>query len=95
MYGARGPGLGYEVDEVALKRIAANTPVERPKHVGVLHMPYGSTYYGPSYVSPTTVTGKEEGTIRGFTSQLWEDDGSTEFERIYEPVQNEGVFRME
>ena len=90
-----GPGLGYEVDEDALARIAANKPIEPPKHVGVLHMPRGHTFYGPSYVSPTRVTGREEGTIRGIRSKIWEDDGSADFARIYERVQQEGTFRAD
>ena len=88
-----GPGLGFEVDEDALARIATNKLVEVPKHVGILHMPGGSTFYGRSYVSPRAVTGREEGTIRGIKSEVWEDDGSAEFQRIYERVQNEGTFR--
>ena len=90
-----GPGLGYDVDEDALARIAANKPTEPPKHVGVLHMPGGNTFYGRSYVSPTRVTGREEGTIRGIRSEIWEDDGSTEFAGIYERVQQEGTFRAD
>ena len=90
-----GPGLGYEVDEDALARIAANKPMEPPKHVGALHMSGGNTFYGRSYVSPTSVTGREEGTIRGFRSEIWEDDGSAEFTRIYERVQQEGTFRAD
>jgi hypothetical protein len=39
------------------------------------------------------VTGREEGAIRGIKSEIWEDDGSAEFQRIYERVQNEGTFR--
>ena len=90
-----GPGLGYEVDEDALARIAANKPIEIPKHVGVLHMPGGHTFYGHSYVSPTRVTGREEGTIRGIKSEIWEDDGSTEFAGIYDRGQKEGTFRAD
>ena len=90
-----GPGLGYEVDEDALARIAANQPIEPPKHVGVLHMPGGNTFYGRSYVSPTRVTGREEGTIRGIRSEIWEDDGSADFAHIYERVQKEGTFRTD
>ena len=90
-----GPGLGYEVDEDALARIAANKPIEIPKHVGVLHMPGGHTFYGRSYVSPTRVMGREEGTIRGIKSEIWEDDGSTEFAGIYDRGQKEGTFRAD
>jgi L-alanine-DL-glutamate epimerase-like enolase superfamily enzyme len=81
-----GPGLGFEVDEEALARLAANKPVEKSKHVGVLHMPGGHTFYGRSYLSPYG----EEGTVRNFRSELWEDDGSKEFEQVYERVQKEG-----
>lgn len=33
----KGPGLGFEVDEDAVSRLAAQELVERPKHVGILH----------------------------------------------------------
>ncbi len=89
------PGLGYEVDEDALARVAANKPIERPKHVGVLHTLGGHTFYGPSYISPCWLTGREEGTIRGIKSEIWEDDGSVEFAKIYERVQKEGTFRAD
>ena len=88
-----GPGLGIEVDEDALARIAANKPIEIPKHVGILNMPGGHTFYGRSYISPGTLTGREEGTIRGIKSELREDDGSEKFKQIYERVQKEGTFR--
>ena len=82
------PGLGYEVDEEALARLAAQKITERPRYVGVLHMPGGHTFYGPSYVSPEG----EEGSVRGFSSELWEDDGSKEFAEVYERTRREGKF---
>ena len=91
----QGHGLGFEVDEEALARLAANKLVESPRHIGVLHMPEGHTYYGRSYVSPSGLLGREEGTVRGFRSELWEDDDSSEFERIYEKVQQEGTFQAD
>lgn len=51
-----------------------------------LHMPGGHTFYGPGQVPPYG----EEGTVRGFRTELWEEDGSAEFEKIYERVQTEG-----
>ena len=42
-----------------------------PRHIGVLRMPSGASDYGPSYISPDQITGKEEGTSFGFTSELW------------------------
>ena len=83
-----GPGMGYEVDEQALARVSAQKIVEKPRHVGVLHLAGGHTFYGRSYIAPEG----EEGVVRGFTSELWEDDGSEEFERVFERVQKEGKF---
>jgi hypothetical protein len=90
-----GPGLGYEVDEDALARLASQAMVERPTHVGVLHMPGGHTYYGSSYISPPGITGHQEGVDRGFRSEIWEDDGSSEFSQIHDRVQKTGVFRAD
>jgi|TARA_Y100001934_G_C12354157_1_gene777157 D-galactarolactone cycloisomerase len=90
-----GPGLGFDVDEDALARLAEQAIVEQPTHVGVLHMPGGQTYYGRSYISPTSITGHQEGVDRGFRSEIWEDDGSTEFAKIHDRVQKEGVFRAD
>ena len=89
----KGPGLGIDVNEDALARLAANQPIEPPKHVGVLHMPNGHTFYGRSYISPTDLTGREEGTIRGIKSELWLDDDTQEFDHVYQRVQKEGTFR--
>jgi len=90
-----GPGLGFEVDEEALARLAAQTIIEKPPHVGILHMPGGHTYYGPSYISPTRITGHQEGVDRGFRSEIWEDDGSSEFAKIHDRAKKEGVFRAD
>ena len=91
-----GPGLGFEVDEDALARMAAQQHRARPdKYVGVLHMNGGGMYYGASYISPTSVTGHQEGVDRGFSSELWVDDGSAEFAKVYDRVQKEGRFRAD
>lgn len=90
-----GPGLGYEVDEEALHRLATQQLVEPPRHLGVLHMPSGHTYYGKGYVAPGSLFGRQEGAVRGFRSNLWEDDGSTEFECMYARVQREGTVRAD
>jgi galactonate dehydratase len=85
-----GAGLGIEVDEAALARVAANEPYTIPKHIGVLHLRGGHKLYTPSFPSVSQLTGREEGTIRGLKVELWEDDGSAEFARVYERVQREG-----
>ena len=86
------PGLGFEVDEAALNKLAGQNPIEVPKHLGVLCLPGGHKIYTPSLEGTQRFTGREEGALRGFNTQIWEDDGSSEFDRIYEFVQNEGKF---
>jgi hypothetical protein len=53
----------------------------------------GNTWYGKGYVSPPSVTGTEEAGLRGFSSELWEEDDTTEFEAMYERVSTEGKVR--
>ena len=87
-----GPGLGFEVDEDALARLAANDPNVVPRHVGRLYLPGGRMYYTPGFPNVPAITGREEGTIRGLRSDLWEEDGSADFEEAYEKVQKLGAY---
>jgi L-alanine-DL-glutamate epimerase-like enolase superfamily enzyme len=84
-----GPGLGVEVDEDALARLAANAPTPVPRHVAVLHLADGNRIIFPSLstVDVQAMTGREEGTIRGLRLELWDDDGSAGFQRAHERVQ--------
>lgn len=86
------PGLGVEVDEAALQRVAANSPTEIPRHVGILHLPGGHNLYTPSFASVSRETGFPEGAIRGIRQEIWDDDGSEEFARLHERVHQEGPF---
>ena len=86
------PGLGFEVDEEKLARLAAVGPTQMPKHVGVLYLPGGNRMYSPSIPDVRRLTGFEEGSIRGVNSEVWEDDGSAAFARVYERIQREGAF---
>ena len=91
-----GPGLGFEVDEEALQRLAAQQPVDIPRHVGILHLAGGASYYSAGHLDPARVTGAEEGTLRAVRSEIWEDDGSTAFEEVnerVERVERDGVVR--
>lgn len=85
-----GSGLGVEVDEKILAELAARPKRQLPRHLGVLHLPGGNTYYTPSTPSVERLTGFVEGNIRGIRSEICNDDGSEEFDRLYERVQNEG-----
>jgi hypothetical protein len=89
-----GPGLGFEVDEKALARFAANRPPELPKHIGILHLPDGHdiyTPYEPGVGDVPRFTGHEEGAIRGISFELWEDDGSEEFTRMHQRLGKERI----
>ena len=87
-----GPGLGVEVNEDALAELAAREPTPVPKHVAVLHLADGHDIFYPSLeaVNVENMTGREEGAIRGLELELWDDDGSDEFIKIYERVQKKG-----
>ena len=84
------PGLGVEVDEAELARIAQNPPTEIPRHIGALHLPGGHTWYTPGFPNVDRLTGFPEGNIRGIRLEVLDDDGSEEFARRYERLQQEG-----
>ena len=73
-----------------LAELAARPKSELPRHVGILHLPGGTTYYTPSIPSVERLTGFVEGNVRGVRTEVWNDDGSEEFARIYEQVQKAG-----
>ena len=87
----QGPGLGVEVDEAIIKRLAAQGPAEMPRHLGKLRLPAGHVLYSASIPAVDQLTGFAEGTVRGLSFEMWHDDGSEEFERMYERVQAEGT----
>ncbi len=86
-----GPGLGVEVDEEALAVAAANEPTEIPRHLGVLHLPDGHKVYTHSFPDVSKLTGFPEGNIRGIRLEMRDDDGSPEFEEMYERAGKEGA----
>jgi L-alanine-DL-glutamate epimerase-like enolase superfamily enzyme len=86
------PGLGVEVDEDAIARFAAGTPLTIGRIIGILSLPGGHKIYTPRGPDVAGLTGHEEGAIRGINFEEWEDDGSSEFERIYERAEKEGSF---
>lgn len=88
----QGPGLGVEVDEAILARLAAAPKTEIPRHVGILYLAGGHKFYTPSTPSVSRLTGFLEGNVRGLRTKIWDDDGSEEFAQIHERVQREGAF---
>ena len=71
-----------------------NEPTVPPKHIGIIRLPNGHELHTPSFAHWIShpeagtwfsqLTGQEEGTIRGVSMELWEDDGSEEFARAHE-----------
>ena len=86
------PGLGYEADEAAISRLAGRGPIEVPKYVGVLTLPSGRKMYSRSSPHIPGLMGREEGTVRGIDFDVWDDDGSPEFEKVYQRLQEEPSF---
>ena len=94
----QGPGLGVEVDEEKLAELAAKSSegsAESSRNIGILHLPGGQKLYTSATPAITAMTGREEGAIRGIRMELWEDDDSEEFGRVYERVDREGVFEAD
>ena len=93
-----GPGLGVEVDEDELARLAerAAKPSGPPARcIGILGLPGGHSWYTRLPPDAETLTGREEGDLRGINVELWHDDGSSHFERIYDQVAREGAVAVE
>ena len=86
------PGLGFDVDEDALERLAANPSAQVPRHLERVHLPGGRTLYARSPGDLASATGREEGAIQGLRSEAWHDDGSEEFRRAYERVRRDGPY---
>ncbi len=90
-----GPGLGFEVDEDMLAKVAANDFLVPRRTVGILHMPNGHKIYTTRHPRTQSLTGREEGVIRGIRFEKWEDDGTPEFEEAYETMKHEAEARGE
>jgi hypothetical protein len=83
-----GPGLGVEVDEAELARIAQNPITVIPRHIGALHLPGGHTYYTRGFPSVERLTGFPEGNIRGIRLEVIEDDGGDAFQQRYDQLES-------
>lgn len=93
-----GPGLGVVVDEDELARLAelAAAPSAPPARcIGILSLPGGHGWYTRLPPDAVRLTGREEGNLRGINVDLWHDDGSDNFEQIYDQVAREGAVEVE
>jgi L-alanine-DL-glutamate epimerase-like enolase superfamily enzyme len=87
-----GPGLGVEVNEQELSRIAQNPKTVIPRHIGKLSLPGGHTYHTIGYPDVSRLTGFLEGNIRGIRLEVWEEDGTPEWQAVYDRIEQEGPF---
>ena len=83
-------GLGVDVREEELERLANRPPRETPRVLGVTTLPGGGTLYSVGFPNLESLMGYQEGTIRGHRFELRQDDDSEEFARLYERAQREG-----
>jgi len=87
-----GPGLGVEVRENELQRLANEPPSQLPRVLGVTQLPGGSTLYSVRFPNLEAMMGYQEGTIRGHRFELRQDDGSDEFDQLFQRAEAEGSF---
>ena len=85
-----GPGLGVEVDEAELARLAQNSITAIPRFIGALHLPGGHTFFTNGLPGVERLTGFAEGSIRGIRLEVIEDDGSEAFARRYNQLEKGG-----
>ncbi len=87
-----GAGLGVEVDEEKLQRAARRKPIPKLDIIGALHLPDGRIYYTLGDPHVETLTGFEEGALRGINYERLVEGDSPDFARIYKRLQAEGPF---
>ena len=87
-----GPGLGVEVDEEKLKQAAERDHIPKLDIIGVLHLPDGHKYHTRGESQVQTLTGYEEGAIRGINYERLIKDESPDYDRILKRIEDEGPF---
>ena len=86
------PGLGIDVDEQALERIKQNPVTVIPRYISRLLLPGGHVYHSIGHPDVSRQTGFMEGNIRGVRLQIWEEDGSVEWQNTYDRLEQSGLF---
>jgi len=82
-----GPGLGVDVDEKELKRIAKNPKTEIPRIISELHMPQGGRFVQRGWPSTDRQIGYPEGGMPGIRLEIWEEDDSTEWTKRWDELE--------
>ena len=92
------PGLGLEVDEGALMTAEERKPLERQEHIGIYHLPGGRRLHTLDNSQKSlggskgfaTVTGIEEGDLKGVRFEAWSEDGSANYASMRDRIEKEG-----
>ena len=85
-----GPGLGVSVDEVLLERIRQNPVTVIPRYITRLLLPGGHVQHTIGYPNIGRQTGFMEGSLRGVRLEVWEEDGSAEWQDTYDRLEQNG-----
>ena len=80
------------VDEKALARIRKNPATVIPRHIGILHLPRGGRWFTRGMPGPEGLTGFPEGNVRGIRLEVWDEDGSKEWQQRWDRLEQGPVF---
>ena len=70
----------------------ARRPYKMPKVLGVTRFAGGNTLYSVGFPNLEALIGYQEGSVREHKFELFEDDGSENFDRLYTRAEREGSF---
>ena len=86
------PGLGVEPDPAELGRIRKNPKTVIPRYITILKMPRSGRFFTRGWPSIERVTGFPEGNVRGIRLDVWDEDGSEEWDRRWDGLAEGPVF---
>jgi L-alanine-DL-glutamate epimerase-like enolase superfamily enzyme len=86
-----GPGLGVELDEDAVERYAQTPEPKWPRHISVVTLPGGIKHYYRNLQQAEALMkqGVDEAFAPGIRLDEWEDDGSDEFNRLWNQLKED------
>jgi L-alanine-DL-glutamate epimerase-like enolase superfamily enzyme len=86
-----GPGLGVELDEDVVERYAQTPEPKWPRHISVVTLPGGIKHYYRNLQQAEALMkqGVDEAFAPGIRLDEWEDDGSDEFNRLWNQLKED------
>jgi L-alanine-DL-glutamate epimerase-like enolase superfamily enzyme len=87
----QGPGLGVELDEDVVERYAQTPEPKWPRHISVVTLPGGIKHYYRNLQQAEALMkqGVDEAFAPGIRLDEWEDDGSDEFNRLWNQLKED------